>query len=173
VGTYELQAQVGRLVAPKQKIEVGEDGYQGPVYLGEADWPFYRLGRTAIPFAPQHDIVAVMPRQGVKDAVMSTTLNRIIRPARLKPLEARGDENDRRAGRSAIRLYKAESGSTFQDLHDKLRKSIGSVARVGLPVDVRSMVQALNTWLIRFRSGDPLANLATVESWHEEGIRYW
>jgi len=35
---------------------------------------------------------------------------------------------------------------------------------------VRSIVQAPNTWLIRFRSGDPLANLATVESWHEEGI---
>lgn len=50
MGTYDLQAKVGKLVAPKQKIEVGEDGYEGTVYLGEADWSFYRLGQHAVPF---------------------------------------------------------------------------------------------------------------------------
>jgi subtilisin family serine protease len=207
MGTFELQAKVGKLVAPKQKIEVGEDGYEGTVYLGEASWSFYRLGQHAIPFPPQHGIVAITPRQGIKVKAISTTLNKIIKLAQLIPSEFDSVDIDSRSERGAIRLYKTESRSTFQDLYDKLRKSAGSVARVGLPVDVRpghtkmidadfvvrfresvkpneaeqrirmagadivrSLFQSPNTWLIRFRSGDPLENLATIESWHEEGI---
>ncbi len=206
-GTYELQAKVGRLVAPHQNIEVGGDGYQGPVYLGESGWPFYRLGRTAVPFPLQNDIVAVMPREGIKKSVMSTRLRRIIKDTSLKPLEARKDDKGQRSGQSGIRLFKTQSSSTLQDLYPKLLKSVSSVARVGLPVDVRpgqikmidsdfvvrfqesvstreakrrirkaradvvrAMVQAPKTWLIRFRTGNTLANLAVVESWHKEGI---
>lgn len=207
IGTYDLQAKVGKLVAPKQKIKVGEDGYEGTVYLGKADWSFYRLGQHAIPFPLQHDIVAVTPRQGIKAKAISTSLNKIIKQAQLKPFDIDGINIDNHSKQGAIRLYKTESRSTFQNLHTKLRKSVGSVARVGLPVDirpgqtkmidadfvvrfiesvkpneakkrihlagadiVRSLVQAPNTWLIRFRSGDPLANLATIESWYDEDI---
>ena len=198
-GTYELFVKVGRLVAPRQKITVGEEGFDGSVYLGATDWPFYRLGRTPIPFPPPTDLVAVTPRQGVKKSELTRATKKLVKEAGLKRL-AIGREEDAATASSDIRLYRAKKPEVLNQMKVRDIKAVAEVARLGCPIDtrpgqtkiitaefvvsfrkdmkaseakqhirkaradvVRKMVQAPNTWLIRFRSADMLANLAAIE----------
>jgi hypothetical protein len=206
-GTYKLFAKVGKLVAPQQEITVGDEGFDNAVYLGETDWPFYRMGRTPVPFPPPTDLVAITPRQGIQTSELTRLTKTLVKDAGLRRLPGARDDEDTTAARGDIQLYRAQDPEALNKLKVKDLKAISAKARLGYPVDtrpgqtkvitsefvvsfresmksgeakqhirkaradvVRKMIQAPNTWLIRFRSADLLANLAAIEGWHQANL---
>jgi hypothetical protein len=57
--SYDLEVSSQEYVSPPRKVSVGPSTARSTVYLGECDWPFYRLGENAIPFPPPGALLAV------------------------------------------------------------------------------------------------------------------
>ncbi len=214
-GKYYLQAQFEDLVAPTQTVEV-QEGKSMIVYVGKPDWPYYRLGRTLVPFEPHRNMVAVTHSDGnADDDDMGNKLNRLSTRFALSVVQPPIDKSagttatippkdSEDASDGGIILLKLDDDNDTALPYDEVFSAMGSAARVGTPINtqlgeiaaidrdfvvrfqkgvnseseidqagadvVRRLVQAPNSYLIRFRAGHPLDLLKVIEKWFADEL---
>ena len=170
-GTYGLVVVAGDRTSPRQEVVVGPEGKTTSAYLGEKDWPFYRLGEHAVPFEPHADLLAVAFPSGKPDPETAGRQTREIADrAKLRRVPMpRSDEATQRGGReagsdaeqpddtgAAIWLFQFEDPATTDQRRDTsavIRDIVGDHARIGVPVDLEpGQVKVIdNRFVVRFR----------------------
>jgi hypothetical protein len=188
-GTYQLEVSAGRLVSPSRLLEVGPQGKIASVYLGEPDWPFYRLGENAIPFPPPGDLLAVaFPIRRPSPADARRLAGQIVQrlsvdmypppgkeagPRRRRGRQPRAEEREFSTADGAIWLFRFTQPATRELRNEAarmIRELVGEEARIGVPVDLTpDQVKIIdNHFVIRFRDevnrGEIEERLRTVES---------
>lgn len=152
-GTYILRVDAGDLGVPDRSIDVSGTEVTASVYLGQREWPAYRLGDSIVPFEPRDDIVAVVyETRDPEPDLRSELMDRILRTLPLTPL---GDDGDREtfAAEGAIWLFRLGSVDERTATMARLRALLGANARVGTVVDLAAgQVKVIDgRFIVRFR----------------------
>lgn len=174
-GRYRLRASSEDMVAPERSLEIGEEEETVPVYLGEENWPHYRLGEHPVPFPPPGDLIALAfpNRTPAPEEVESLTAQITRRlPLESCPIDEardeqrtgkrqgpRGEEKDEEGFRVAdgavwlFRFTTEASPKLRQEANEVVRELIGDTVRVGIPVDLHpNQVKVIdNRFVVRFR----------------------
>ena len=138
-GSYRLKVEAPGFAVVDYEIEVKPGVVAIPVYLGQKDWPAYRMGQSIVPFEPKEDRVAVaFSGKSGKDKLND--------PAMRSDIDALGLELDpdvNWADSAAIGFYRAKAkifsvdgGDKIIDkLVDLLAKVAPNQARIGMPIE--------------------------------------
>lgn len=171
-GRYALEASTDDLVAPPQQIVVDSEEQSRQVYLGEAGWPFYRMGQSLIPFAPREDLLAIAyPFQSQSISASDDNLDlveQITQNLPLAPYRVREDDlspsiaaaNNATVGTNtlangAILLFSFEDDLDVDArvrVSSELNQIVGDAARVGMPIDLGEGTAKVmdNRFVVRF-----------------------
>lgn len=157
-GTYRMDVSAGSLSSPSRTVVVPPEGKTTSVYLGEKEWPFYRLGECVIPFQPREDIVAIaFPCNAPEEKQSRELVQKLKRALPLEPLSFHEDSTlPFRTANGAVWLFSTTQkldAKRYSQLLDRIRGILGSEVRVGMPVDLqRGQVKVLdNQFVARFR----------------------
>ena len=166
-GRYRLTVSTDELVAPDRYVEVGTEGKTASAYLGEEDWPFYRLGENLVPFSPPGDRLAVaFPLTQPEPESVDKLVEELTSQLPLEPDPIRDREEDGGEDRDHQRDFVVAEGAvwlfrlTEEDTPDLRRKASRTIremideeeVRVGVPVDLGpGRVKVIdNRYVVRF-----------------------
>lgn len=164
-GTYDLEVASEEYVSPPRKLSVGASPAHAVVYLGERDWPFYRLGENAIPFPPPGPLLAVAFPENKPDPDEADELyGRILKDLPLEPAppdtskDAKGDGDGFIQAEGSIWIFRLTGKDTPRlraELYRKILEITGNRGRVGVPVDLHEGQCKVidNRFVLRFRDG--------------------
>lgn len=157
-GNYTLTVEGGDLSTPERFVAVGNAGKFTSVYMGNNDWPYYRMGEHIIPFEPHLDIIGIaFPMQAPDRTSALKFSERLAKSLPLKPFEFNQDKDlPFTAAEGAIWLFKLTEPYSAE-LMARIKKTVigllGEEIRVGIPVDLKpGQVKVLgDRFVIRFR----------------------
>ncbi|MEM9385414.1 MAG: S8 family serine peptidase [Pseudomonadota bacterium] len=163
-GTYTLHVACAAGLSPARSLEVGAAGATASAYVGDPDWPFYRLGQNTVPFEPPGDLLAVCFPAGQPDAKKADRIcSKILKtlPLDPAPLDGQSGEEDQPAfiqAQGAVWTFRCTDDDTDAaraELHHAIRKITGDQARIGVPTDLTpgSCKVIDNRFVVRFREG--------------------
>lgn len=151
-GIYAVEVTSAKLTAPKQKLSVTAEDYSGSIYLGEKNWPYYRMGKTIIPFEPPQSI-AIVNRKGVKaTSILKRKIDKATKTLKLKPQKITAEKAIK--VNKDIQFFKPiNKVDISKSLAPSLFKELKKDSRVGIPVDSRpgSMKILDNEFIVRFK----------------------
>ena len=155
-GIYTLEVSASRLQSPRRTVEVTPVGKTTSAYLGEKDWPYYRLGENVVPFEPREDLLAVAFDSLKPDSKSAAHwAERLGKQLPIEPLDfkAENEELAFTAAEGAIWLFRLTDPGARERVIAAMRRLLGPDARVGIPVDLKpKQVKVLdNRFVIRFR----------------------
>jgi hypothetical protein len=154
-GTYTLEVSAGPLRAPRRSVTVTAPRKTASAYLGEREWPFYRLGENVVPFEPRDDLIAVAFEArppGPQEALR--LVERLRNELPLEPLVFQPGENlPFIAAQGAIWLFQLTDPDARERMGEAIPHLLVREARVGIPVDlIPGQVKVLdNRFVVRFR----------------------
>lgn len=160
-GRYAVKAEGKAGVAPSQTLVVSADPTRATLYVGASDWPFYRLGKNAVPFPPPGPMLAVAFPENQPDPNTTRKLcDQIIKDLPLAPAppDYAKDERAYIQADGAIWLFKITQKDTPKlraDLHKRIMGITDNRGRVGVPVDMTSgQIKVIdNQFVLRFADG--------------------
>lgn len=188
-GEYRISAEADGLVAPTQNVHVGSSDITVTVFLGEEGWPYYRLGRSLVPYPPRDDVMAVALREpepaddddaarpvGSLDGLAASLGLVGYRPTSSDDATTSAETV---YGEGTIRLYTPEDrGAASRDamstLFDRMQNALGDSGRVGMPVNLRPGRAAIidRYFAVRFESTiDPDQAAAIIDRSGADVIR--
>ena len=137
---------------------VDSDPTFATVFIGDSNWPFYRLGQNAVPFPPPGPRLAVAFPDTPPDPGEAKKLTaRIIKelPLEAAPPDYTKDADGFIQAEGAIWLFRLTERDTAKlraDLHKKILRITGDRGRVGVPVDLNAArVKVMdNQFVVRF-----------------------
>lgn len=157
-GVYQLEVSAGDMSSPVRTVTVPPEGKTVSIYLGEKEWPFYRLGENIVPFEPREDLFAIVFPSAVPDEKSAREqVQKLTSSLPLKPLDFNRDEPlPFRAAEGAIWLFSLSrklSAKQYGQMLDSIRRLLGEEVRAGLPVDIKpGQVKVIdNQFVVRFR----------------------
>ena len=158
-GVYTLAVAAGDLQTPDREVLVGAAGKVASAYLGEHDWPYYRMGENVVPFEPRKDLIAVAFPMAAPDHQMALrTVEQLIKQLPLEPYSFQKDHAlPFAAAEGAIWLFhlKADySSEVIARIKRVVTQSLGEETRVGMPVDLHpGQVKVLgDRYVVRFKA---------------------
>lgn len=166
-GVYQLEVSADPFTSPGRTVTIPREGKTVSIYLGEKDWPFYRLGENPVPFEPREDLFAIVfPSRTPNERMTRLLVQKIIDSLPLKPFElTTGKEQSLpfQAANGAIWLFaitQKPDPKLYARLTAGVQQILGEEVRTGIPVDIKSgQVKVLdNKFVVRFRD-----NLKPVE----------
>ena len=164
-GIYDLEVASEKYFSPPRKLSVGASPAYAVVYLGERDWPFYRLGQNAIPFPPPGPLLAVAFPENKPDPKEGDALcGRILKELPLEPVQPDTSKDEKEEGYGFIqaegsiwifRITRKDTPKLRTELYQKILKITGGRGRVGVPVDLHEGQCKVidNHFVLRFRDG--------------------
>jgi hypothetical protein len=145
----------GDLVAPVRPVTVAPPGTTASAYLGEKEWPYYRLGENLVPFQPHDDLLAVAFDHRTPDPKWTDQqVGRLIVDLPLEPYSIeRGSPTRFTAANGAIWLFHLLSPPARAQVSAAIRQRLERPVRIGVPVDLLpGQVKILdNRFVCRFR----------------------
>lgn len=157
VASYEVEVKAGELVGAPRTIDVGSGPTTANVYLGQPDWPFYRLGDNAVPFEPHDELLGVgFPEGAPNERATAEAIGRLVQQYAVEPLatEQGKGELSNVVAEGAIWLFRLSDGPESRDrVVEELAGDLGPTARIGTPVDlVQGQAKLLDSrFVVRFR----------------------
>ncbi|MCP5244230.1 MAG: choice-of-anchor D domain-containing protein [Burkholderiales bacterium] len=176
VDSYDLEVSSQEYVSPPRKLSVGPSPARSAVYVGERDWPFYRLGENAIPFPPPGPLLAVaFPENKPDPHEAEELLGQILKELPLEPAmpntskDKKGDSDGFIQAEGAIWIFRCTCKDTPQmraELYQKILEITGNRGRVGVPTDLyEGQCKVIdNRFVLRFRDeidGDEIERYVT------------
>ena len=160
-GTYTVNADGKAGVAPPQTHSVAADPTSVTLFVGARDWPFYRLGQSAVPFPPPGPMLAVaFPDVHPDQGEAKKLCDQITKELPLAPAvpEYSKDKDAFMQADGAIWLFRITQKDTPKlraDLHKKILRITGNRGRVGVPVDLNAdQIKVIdNQFVLRFVDG--------------------
>jgi len=160
-GTYRLHVDAPGWADVDYDVVIGLDDLAIPVYLGMPGWPWYRMGRSIVPFDPHDDRVAVAfvrkpPSKKQLDALLARIGDLGLRPYPTieKFLVADRSIAYFQTKDPGVRIF-ADDGAA--DVIDKLAALFEKDSvRIGLPIDDRpGQIKILdNQYVVAFAKPD-------------------
>ena len=164
-GKYKLRVDADGFAIAEGMIDMAPLGLSVAVYLGQADWPSFRMGQSVVPFEANENLLGIAFSGKVPTESTWRLLLRSIGQLGFDPYP--NDKSFLVAGKtvaifksktSAQRIFGKEippsrSADFFRRLSSLLNAK-GTTIRIGLPIDVRpGRVKLLdNRYVVRFRS---------------------
>lgn len=157
-GVYRMDVSAGSLSSPSRTVVVPTQGKATSVYLGEKDWPYYRLGEHIVPFQPHDDILAIaFPCKAPEEKQSRELVQKLKRALPIEPLQFHEDSAlPFRTANGAVWLFTITQkldAKRYAQVLDKIRAVLGNDVRAGVPVDLQhGQVKVLdNQFVVRFR----------------------
>ena len=158
-GTYEMRVTSGDNTSPPRNLTVDANPTFATAYIGDSNWPFYRLGQNAVPFPPPGPLLAVaFPDTPPEPGETKKLTARIIKelPLEAAPPDYTKDSDGFIEAQGAIWLFQLTERDTAKlraDLHKKILRITGDRGRVGVPVDLNpGRIKVMdNQFVVRFR----------------------
>ena len=154
-GTYSLEVRAKGLVSPPRPLVVPKEGKTASTYLGEANWPSYRLGENVIPFEAHDDLVAIaFSTEPPKPADWDRLVRRLRDEAGIDPFTLDPKKpSSFMAANGAIWLCRLREPRLASSLKPSVEAIFGREARIGMAVNLTpGRVSVMdNRFVVRFR----------------------
>ncbi len=139
-GVYALEVSAGRLVSPPRNITLDQDSKHTCVYVGNKNWPFYRLGEHAVPFEPPKDQLAIAFSKHKPDAKATKKIrSHLLKKLPIDPIDMsdqKGCDDNNMPADGAIwvfRITQNQTSALWKKLKETIDKATEGKARVGIP----------------------------------------
>jgi len=143
VGNYELEVKANDQVSPLRNVTVDKQGKNTSAYVGNKNWPFYRLGEHALPFEPPQDKIAIaFPRHKPDAKTAEKIQTELLKKLPIDPVDFDSDSDCSDNNMSAngaiwvFRLTQKQTPKLWSKLKDTIDKLTNGKGRLGVPTNL-------------------------------------